>query len=662
MDPFKLFSQAVVDKFYELSNISDTIMLSDVPSDKVWDTYLETIPAEHNPIFRERRVFDANYDKNFINKFGRLVFIIGGKRHTIWEVETGTFFDEVAQALHLLIQKETTKLSFFLTKEKTAGHKPSVDSIDPNIIWDHFYAETPAKLYNREPARTLSGANTSLDVFKRSMNDYQLSALESVLELIDDGVLYRGSEKRQTIQTWIKTKKEFDKSKDKQAFSAEYVTKNKNRSRFKSDVIEVLVSDLQSGVDLEKAVDRYGKLMDPANYRRTTSLVTSKMVEKAKDTISELGYINSIYRRVAVDSDIPGAEKLYSAREGIAVDVFDDMSSDARKRAGTINLEKLKNIKLTDLLNEVSSARTLEILPNESLNTSQVVLTAPLYEDAPSMFSWGNSIGWSYVGSDTTDTIRERVKSAGGNVEGDIRVSLAWHNADDLDLHAYSPRHRNEIYFGNRKAFGGTLDVDMNAGMYNSNNVDPVENIYWNTKELFPTKVQFYVDQYCKRSSSNVGFDLQVVIGENTTVFRYDKPVTRSHKPSVTLKREDDSIVIDEYSDSLTKVSETTNAPEFVHVESVLLSPNFWDNNSSGNKHYIFQTKDFEIDQPVRGFFNEYLEPSLKEHRKVFEIMGQKTKISDSMESAVRGYGFSVDSGKEFVVRVNGNKLYKVSV
>lgn len=661
MDPFKLFSQAVTDKLYTLSSDSTAVMISDVPKDKVWETYLESIPAEHNPVFRERRAFDANYDKNFINKFGRLVFIVGGKRHTIWEVETGTFFDQVAKDLQLLIEKETNSLSFFLTNEKTGGHKPNLDEKDPSILWEHFYAKTPSKLYDETPSYTLSGANTSLDVFDRSMDDYQLSALENVLELIDEGILYRGSEKRQTIEKWIKAKKEFDKAKDKRAYSAHYVAVHKNRSRFKSDVIEVLVSDLQSGIDLDKAVDRYGKLMDPANYRRTTSLVTSKMVEKAKDTISELGYINSIYRRVAVDSDIPGAEKLYSAREGIAVDVFDDMSSDARKRAGTINLEKLKSIKLTDLLDEVSSARTLEILPNESLNTSQVVLTAPLYEDAPSMFSWGNSIGWSYVGSDTTDAIRERVKSAGGNVEGDIRVSLAWHNADDLDLHASSSRHRNAIYFGNRKAFGGTLDVDMNAGMHN-NNVDPVENIYWETKELFPTEVRFYVDQYCKRSSSNVGFDLQVVIGGDTTVFRYDKPVTRSHKPSVTLKREGGSIVIDEYSDSLTKVSETTNASEFVHVDSVFLSPNFWDNNSSGNKHYIFQTKDFEIDQPVRGFFNEYLEPSLKEHRKVFEIMGQKTKISDNMESAVRGYGFSVDSGKEFVVRVNGNKLYKVSV
>lgn len=661
MDPFKLFAREVTDELYTLSRDSAAVMISDVPKDKVWETYLESIPAEHNPVFRERRAFDANYDKNFINKFGRLVFIVGGKRHTIWEVETGTFFDQVAKDLQLLIEKETNSLSFFLTNEKTGGHKPNLDEKDPSILWEHFYAETPSKLYNKTPSYTLSGANTSLDVFNRSMNDYQLSALENVLELIDEGILYRGSEKRQTIEKWIKAKKEFDKANDKQAFSAQYVAVHKNRSRFKSDVIEVLVSDLQSGVDLEKAVDRYGNLMDPANYRRTTSLVTPKMVEKAKETISNLGYMDSIYRRGAVDSDVPVTEKLYSAREGIAVDVFDDLSADARKRAGKINLDALQNIKLTDLINELGTARSLEILPNESLNTSQVVLTAPLYNDSPSMFSWGNSIGWAYVGSDTTDAIRERVKSAGGNVEGDVRVSLAWHNGDDLDLHAVINDNRaRKVYYGNKRSSGGTLDVDMNAGRINT--VDPVENIYWTDKREFPRHVEFYVDQYHKRSNSNVGFDLQVVIGGSTTVYRYDKPVTRSEQPFVILENINNVISITGMSGSLTKVSESTNASDFVHVESVFLSPNFWGNSASGNKHFIFQTKDFEIDQPVRGFFNEYLEPSLKEHRKVFEIMGQKTKISDSMESAVRGYGFSVDSGKEFVVRVNGNKLYKVSV
>lgn len=33
------------------------------------------------------------------------------------------------------------------------------------------------------------------------------------------------------------------------------------------------------------------------------------------------------------------------------------------------------------------------------------------------------------------DSIREKVKAAGGSVEGQVRVSLSWETNADLDLH-----------------------------------------------------------------------------------------------------------------------------------------------------------------------------------------------------------------------------------
>ena len=50
----------------------------------------------------------------------------------------------------------------------------------------------------------------------------------------------------------------------------------------------------------------------------------------------------------------------------------------------------------------------------------------------PTMFKWDNNFSWAYTG-DVTDSIKERVKAAGGNVSGFIRVSLSWHNHDSLD-------------------------------------------------------------------------------------------------------------------------------------------------------------------------------------------------------------------------------------
>lgn len=49
-----------------------------------------------------------------------------------------------------------------------------------------------------------------------------------------------------------------------------------------------------------------------------------------------------------------------------------------------------------------------------------------------------NNFSWAYTGG-ITDSIKERVKQAGGNVDGELRISLSWFNFDDLDLHVIEP-------------------------------------------------------------------------------------------------------------------------------------------------------------------------------------------------------------------------------
>jgi len=81
----------------------------------------------------------------------------------------------------------------------------------------------------------------------------------------------------------------------------------------------------------------------------------------------------------------------------------------------------------------------------------------------------------------TPDYLR-RLKREKGNVDAsnELVVSLMWNTKDDLDLHCKHPSGK-EIYYGNRKVYCGTLDVDMNAGGAASR--EPVENIYF-TKGL----------------------------------------------------------------------------------------------------------------------------------------------------------------------------------
>ena len=73
------------------------------------------------------------------------------------------------------------------------------------------------------------------------------------------------------------------------------------------------------------------------------------------------------------------------------------------------------------------------------------------------------------------DDIQSRLEREGGK-NGEVQVSLAWDDFNDLDLHLFCPSGER-IYFNNKKsACGGELDVDMNVRPTSEN---AVENIVW---------------------------------------------------------------------------------------------------------------------------------------------------------------------------------------
>ena len=62
---------------------------------------------------------------------------------------------------------------------------------------------------------------------------------------------------------------------------------------------------------------------------------------------------------------------------------------------------------------------------------------------------------------------------------GEVQVSLAWNNVNDLDLHVICPSGE-EISFRNmRSRCQGRLDVDMNVRGNRPWSERPVENIFW---------------------------------------------------------------------------------------------------------------------------------------------------------------------------------------
>ena len=94
---------------------------------------------------------------------------------------------------------------------------------------------------------------------------------------------------------------------------------------------------------------------------------------------------------------------------------------------------------------------------------------------------------------------------------------------------------------------------------------------------------------------------------------------------------------------------------ELTDVKLITKSPNHWNGKEVGNKHYIFALDGCKTDEPVRGIYNEFLSPKFRDHRKVFEVLGDKTKCDPEEPDQVSGLGFSETKKNSLKTVVTGS-------
>jgi hypothetical protein len=92
----------------------------------------------------------------------------------------------------------------------------------------------------------------------------------------------------------------------------------------------------------------------------------------------------------------------------------------------------------------------------------------------------------------------------------------------------------------------------------------------------------------------------------------------------------------------------------FHQVTIACLSPNHWNGSRpTGNRHYFFMLQGCQREGSSRGFFNEYLSDDLREHRKVFEMVGSKMRTEEEGEQ-LSGLGFSSTRRNNVYCKVAG--------
>lgn len=651
----------------------------DIDKDYLWNLYLDSFPEGTNPIYRERRYYDCSACRHFIKNIGGTVYIDDDLTvHSIFEFDTqSSVFQPVMDVLAAYVTSKPI-LDIYLNESSGVGIPNNRELLADGTVhtWDHLHVILPKYLYADKyhiPARKAQIRDRK-NVFKRAMDEFSLEAIDTVLDLINSNTLYRGEEHKYAIDQLRDFKVKYntipDDKKDLWAWKIaktidDVIAKIRNHS------IGVLLTDISEGTDLDVAVTRYEKIVAPTNYKRPKAIFTKKMLEDAKKTISELGYMDSLPRRFATLDDITVNNILFSNRDAakrISGDIFDQMMDAAAvdpkrfSRVEEVTAEKFVN----DIL---PGARDVEVLLENRHAANMVSLIAPENKDAKTMFKWNNGFGWAYAGNITDSTMRERVKSAGGNVDGVLRFSIQWNDTDkysgnDVDAHCVEPSGVR-IFYQNlvSRTTGGNLDVDIR---YPKQGIPAVENIAWPSKNrMLKGKYEFYVHMFDNRGGRD-GFRAEIEFDGTIYQYNYNKDMRHKemiHVATVTLNA-DGTFSIEHHLPTETASRDIwgLKTNNFVPVSVVMYSPNYWDEQQGiGHRHYFFMLKDCVNPEQPNGFYNEFLKNDLEKHKRVFEALGSKLAVANA-DDQLSGIGFSATKRNDVIVKVKGTteRVFKI--
>lgn len=667
------FKQEVAAQLDKMCAENNYLFEVDLDKDKLWEIYLETIPSEDNQIYKTRREFDCSACRHFIKAIGNVVAIKNGEVISVWDCGSANpKWDMVAKAMATYV-KENAIAEVFLSKFKKIGTDYNFMLEDGKTIkFEHFYFELPNKFVFDDRYTTIDTKRGEYrdirNVFKRSLDELTLEAVETIIELINQGSLYRGEEYLNTLTDFRKLKKEYDKVEDskKDVFAWEEAFKiSPATAKIRNTAIGTLLIDVSEDVDLEIAVKKYESVVAPTNYKRSKPIFTKSMLEDAQKKITELGYLPSLERRYANADDITVNNILFSNKDTSkriqgAASLFEELEREVK--SSPKKFDRVEEISIEKFIEDVlPTATEVEAYIENKHAPNFVSLIAPVNKDSKTMFKWNNNFSWAYSGNVTDSIMKQNVKNAGGKVDGDLRFSIQWNEdgTDDCDLDAHCKEPNGyEIYYGSARKpvyspTKGQLDVDIISPGHEI----AVENITWaDRKTMVDGTYTFFVKQYA--GSVKNGFRAEIEFDGNIYSFDYPHSMRMREEvivAEVTLKNGEFKIVERIPSNLSSKEIWGVSSNTFVPVNVICYSPNYWDEqNGIGNKHYFFMLNGCVNPELPNAWYNEFLNGELyPAHRKVMEALGSKAHVLET-DDQLSGLGFSSTLRNELVVKVKG--------
>lgn len=679
---FERFAELVRNNFDAMQSESKNLYVTNVDRDELWDLYLNSFPAGSNELYRVRRYYDCSCCRHFIKNVGGVVELSNGKIVTMWDgLDDPAYypFDRVAKALSNRL-KAAEVIDIFVTDQDRIGTEHSHEMVNGDVCtYEHFYVDIDRHASWRVATESLSTVRQKMrsdhEAFYNSIEAISLDACETVLELIEDKLLYRGDQYRALIGRFTRVLEDASAvvgdpiASDLYSWEHAYEA-GSDVCHIKGSLIGKLLVDISEGVPLEEAVRSYETMAAPENYKRSKPVYSKRMLEDAKKTLTDLGYSSGLEREFATANDIHPMDMLWFKRDVTTLpdsldDVFSELDKGVSSSSMAKNFEKLPRVDIQDFVDHVLPvAKSLEVYADASHEANFMSLLTSKNKNAKPMFKWGNNFSWAYNGDLTDSSIKRNVEKAGGNVHGDLRFSIQWNdgsewNKCDYDAHMFgfgSYEQHMHVYFSHKSDARGktSLDVDI---INPEEHVPAVENIAIANASTLPFgEYAFCVDCYSRRSG-NTGFSAEIEFNGQVYRYEYRIPLKEGQYVKVAKVKWDGKKfeIIESYLKPYVDNRDIWGIKmnSFIPVTAVCLSPNFWNGKEMGNKHYFFMLDGCKNPDTPSGIYNEYLCEELAPHRKVMEALGSAIKVPQN-DSQLSGYGFSSTIRNELVVKIHG--------
>jgi len=668
--------------------------------DKIFDIYLSGFDDE-------KQGENCNCCKSFMKNYGDIVGIKDGKIASIFDVNAPEKYKKaIAKVVEYVNSLPIS--SVFLSDQQEIGVKQSQRSSKHDTVFKHFYTKIPATVYYQDCNSKISLINGSLNKLRNVCEKMDLRVMEGMLAFVhpidpEGPCAFRGKEfdiltingaQTSAFKALEELIIEYRASANKDNFL--WLNLNNPKAALSKNTLGDLMLEISENfMDMsihEKTGDSVSlwrkciELFEKTNQKYTIETVTDDFWSRAlnrhetrmrgyqvpirnvqtptkiaddKKKIEELGFAESLNRRLATPEDLLVSDVLYTNRETLVVakGMFDSLPTRVvvpRAEGKPISMDEF----ITELL---PIAEKVEILfNNENSNNLMTLVTG----DGKSMFTYGNKFSWDYRGS-VADAIKQEVIKAGGGVEGPLRFSLIWNEKFidprmDFDLHALLP-NGYRIFFGNKgnpTTCTGMLDVDnTNPG----ENI-AVENIVWtNLQKMAYGEYKCIMENYSSRTSE-AGFRIQIAFDNKLFNFKYDKSLNGKQIVNIaTVKYSKDKgfeIVphIEFTSETQVNTIWGLETGKYYAVDTILLSPNFWE-KCIGNKHFFFLVADCKTTEAVKPWHNEFLVSSLKQTSGVtMNTLANYNKISPKNDTQLSGLGFSDTVKRGIELKINNRK------